>query len=458
MGLRKTPAALVAIGAAAALAITACSSSSSTSSAATGSQSSSSSSAPAELVLWRMGADVPAQDAWLTGVVNQWHQANPQYANTKVKTVWVSWGNRATDWSNALTSGSGGPDITELGNTDTPTEATLGGLADISSYVNSWSGKPNLVQGMLANDTQGSAVYAVPWFGGVRGIWYRTDQFQKAGISSPPTSWAELLSDAQKLMKTFPGTYGFDAITHDTNAFASFIWGAGGQIATQDSSGKWTAQLTTPADEAAIKFYVSLVTQYHVSPTKYIGQAETGVIGATSGGANTDFALGKLDMYVDGPWATANMPANPVDKTGWASFPIPSQNGPDPAPVFAGGSDLGVFKTSKNQAAAWSLISVMDNVQNSTTFATQQQFFFPPYTTATSTSYPSSNLLMAGFAKAAANGQVAPLNAKYWSTADGTPYYIIPSMLKALMTGADFNSTVAKANTDLTNALNNGKP
>ena len=58
----------------------------------------------------------------------------------------------------------------------------------------------------------------------MRGVWYRTDQFKAAGITSTPTTWAELVTDAQKLMKKFPGTYGIDAITDDTNAFASFIW------------------------------------------------------------------------------------------------------------------------------------------------------------------------------------------------------------------------------------------
>jgi N,N'-diacetylchitobiose transport system substrate-binding protein len=402
-----------------------------------------------------MGASVPAQVTWMNSVVTQFHQQFPTYKNTKVNVVWVPWTNRTTDWNTALTSGKNAPDITELGNTDTPTEASLGGLANVSSNVNSWSGKSGLVQGMLANDTQNGSVYAVPWFGGVRGVWYRTDQFTKAGISSPPTTWAELITDAQKLMKTSPGTYGIDAITNDTNAFASFIWGAGGQIATQSGS-TWTADLTSAADEAAIKYYVSLYKTYHLSPSKYLGQTELGVSGATSGGANADFALGKLDLYIDGPWGSANMPANPVDKANWASFPIPSENGPNTAPVFAGGSDLAVFKTSKNPQAAWDLISVMDNVANSTSFATGQNFFFPPYTTAASTAYPSSNQLMAGFAKAAVNSQISPLNAKNWATADNGQYNIIPTMLKALMNGADFQSTVAKANTELQSVLTTG--
>jgi ABC-type glycerol-3-phosphate transport system substrate-binding protein len=450
VGLRKTPAALVALGTAAALAIAGCSSSSSSSAGG----SSSTSSAPAQLTVWRMGGSVPSQVAWMNNVVTQFHKDFPQYATTKVNVVWVPWTVRTTDWNNALASGKNAPDITELGNTDTPTEASLGVLTNVSSFVDSWSAKPGLVSGMLANDTQNGDIYAVPWFGGVRGVWYRTDQFAKAGITSPPTTWAQLATDAQKLQQTFPGTYGIDAITDDTNAFASFVWGAGGQIATE-SNGTWTADLTSPADEAAIKFYVSLYRTYHLSPSKYIGQTELGNTGSTSGGANTDFGLGKLDLYIDGPWASATMPANSVDKSNWASFPIPSENGPNTAPVFAGGSDLAIFKTSKYPQADWDLISVMDDTANSTSFANLQGFF-PPYTAELTGGVYKTEKFMSGFATAAANSQVSPLNAKNWPTADTGKYFIIPDMLKSLMNGAPFQSTVAAANAQLQTVLNSG--
>ena len=74
---------------------------------------------PSKLVVWRMGASVPSQVTWMNGVVAQFHQKFPQYAKTKVVVNWIPWTNRTTDWTNALTSGKGGPDITELGNTDT---------------------------------------------------------------------------------------------------------------------------------------------------------------------------------------------------------------------------------------------------------------------------------------------------------------------------------------------------
>jgi ABC-type glycerol-3-phosphate transport system substrate-binding protein len=456
VGLRKTRAELALVAAASLAALLAAGgcSSSSTSSTSTSTSTSGSSSAPANLTVWRMGASVPSQVTWMNSVVTQFHQEFPQYAKTQVKVVWIPWTSNTTDWDDALSSGKNAPDITELGNTETPTEASLGVLANISSYVNAWSNKSGIVSGMLANDTQNGNIYAVPWFGGVRAVWYRTDQFKAAGITSPPTSWSQLLSDAQKLVAKYPGSYGIDAITDDTNAFASFIWGAGGQIATESGT-TWTADLTSAADEAAIKFYVSLYSTYHLSPSKYIGQTELGSVGSTSGGANTDFGLGKLDMYIDGPWATATMPANSTDKSNWASFPIPSQNGPNPAPVFAGGSDLGVFATSKYKQADWDLISVMDNQSNSTSFANLQGFF-PPYSSQLTNGPYKSQPFMSGFASAAANSEISPLNAKNWSTADTGKYYIIPDMLKSLMNGAPFQSTVAAANTQLQQVLNSG--
>jgi ABC-type glycerol-3-phosphate transport system substrate-binding protein len=419
-----------------------------------GGSSSSAAAVPAKLTIWRMGSSVPSQVTWMNGVITQFHQQFPQYKQTKVVVDWIPWSNRVTDWTNALSSGKGGPDITELGNTDTPGIASQGALANITSDVHAWSEHSGLIAGNLANDTVSGSVYAVPWFGGVRGIWYRKDQFAKAGISSPPATWPELLADAKALMKADPGTYGLGAPSDYTNAIVSFIWGAGGQVAVQ-KSGKWVGELTSPQSEAGIKFYVDLTTTYKVSPTKYIGQTELGNPGATSGGSNEDFGLGSLGMYLDGPWAQTEFPANSVDKAGWASFPIPSENGPNPAPAFAGGSDLGIFATSKFKTADWDLIQVMDSESNATTFANLQGFF-PPYTSKLTGGAYSSSQLMSGFAKAASVTAISPFNAKNWDVVDTTDE-ILPTMTKALEQGAPFAATVAKANTEMTNVLNTGK-
>jgi len=416
--------------------------------------SSAAAAAPAKLTVWRMGASVPSQVTWMNGIVKQFHKQFPQYKHTKVVVDWIPWTNRTTDWTNALSSGKGGPDITELGNTDTPGVAAEGALANITSEVKTWKSGSDIIAGNLANDTVSGNNYAVPWFGGVRGIWYRKDQFAAAGITSTPTTWAELVTDAKKLMAKYPGTYGLGAPSDYTNAIVSFIWGAGGQVAVQ-KGGKWVAELNTPQSEAGIKFYSDLLLTEKVSPSKYIGETELGAPGATSGGSDEDFAKGTLDMYIDGPWAESSLEAVSTKyQSDWASFPIPSQNGPNPAPAFAGGSDLGVWAKSPNKTASWDLVSVMDSPSNATTFANLQGFF-PEFTTALSGGKYSGSAVMSGFAKAAAYTQISPLNSKNWATADATDA-IIPTMMKSLMEGASFTATVNKANSELQNVLNTG--
>jgi ABC-type glycerol-3-phosphate transport system substrate-binding protein len=418
------------------------------------SNNSSSGAVPSKLVVWRMGGSVPSQVTWMTGVVSKFHAEFPQYKNTKVVVDWIPWGNRTTDWTNALTSGKGGPDITELGNTDTPGIAAEGALADVTSDVKSWSNGSGLIAGNLANDTVNGQNYAVPWFGGVRGIWYNKNQFAKAGISSPPATWAQLVSDAKALMAAYPGTYGLGAPSNYTNAIVSFIWGAGGQVAVE-KSGKWVAELNSPQSEAGIQFYADLYLTQKVSPAKYIGQTELGAPGATSGGSDEDFAKGTLDMYIDGPWAESSLTAvSAANKSQWASFPIPSESGPNPAPAFAGGSDLGVWAKSKYKTAAWDLVSVMDSPSLATTFANSQGFF-PEFTSQLSSGVYTSSPVMSGFAKAAGFTQISPLNTKNWGTADATDQ-IIPNMMKALMQGASLTTTVNQANTELQNVLNTG--
>jgi N,N'-diacetylchitobiose transport system substrate-binding protein len=418
------------------------------------SPSGSSSGVPAKLVVWRMGSAIPSQETWMKGVVSQFHKQFPKFKNTKVVVDWIPWPNRTQDWTNALTSGKGGPDITELGNTDTPGWASQGALANVTSNVSSWSDGSQLIAGNLANDTISNVNYAVPWFGGVRGIWYNKNEFAKAGITAPPTTWTGLISDAKKLMSTYKGTYGLGAPSDFTNGIVSFIWGAGGQVAVQQG-GKWVAQLNTPASEAGIKFYANLLLKYHVSPSKYIGQTELGTVGATSGGSDEDFALGKLDMYIDGPWAQSSLEAvSKKNMSQWASFPIPSENGPNPAPAFAGGSDLGIWAKSPYKTADWDLISVMDSPSNATTFANSQGFF-PEFTSQLSSGVYTSSPILSGFAKAAGYTQISPLNSKNWGTADATDD-IIPNMMKSLMEGAPLAATVNKANTLMQNVLNTG--
>jgi trehalose/maltose transport system substrate-binding protein len=67
--------------------------------------------------------------------------------------------------------------------------------------------------GIVANDTVGGHLVAMPWFGDFGILYYRTDLLKKYGYKGPPTTWADLFKMAKKIQdgeqKSNPNFYGF---------------------------------------------------------------------------------------------------------------------------------------------------------------------------------------------------------------------------------------------------------
>ena len=58
-------------------------------------------------------------------------------------------------------------------------------------------------------DVESSVGNGLPFDGESTGLFYRTDLFQAAGITSPPTTWEELQADAAKLTIPSKKQYGW---------------------------------------------------------------------------------------------------------------------------------------------------------------------------------------------------------------------------------------------------------
>jgi trehalose/maltose transport system substrate-binding protein len=69
------------------------------------------------------------------------------------------------------------------------------------------------IQSIVANDTIGGKLVAMPWFGDYGILYYRTDLLKKYGYKAPPKTWAQLFTMAKKIQtgeqKSNPNFYGF---------------------------------------------------------------------------------------------------------------------------------------------------------------------------------------------------------------------------------------------------------
>jgi N,N'-diacetylchitobiose transport system substrate-binding protein len=393
---------------------------------------------PAKLVVWQMGGGSPEQTAFLDTVETEFKQKHP---GTDVQIKYVPWPQVATTFQKALAGGDA-PDVTEIGNTDVQSFIEQGALADITDKVKGWSEGATLNKGALVNDQADGKTYAVPWYGGVRAIWYRKDWFSQLGLQ-PPQNWADLVTAAKTIQdkKHVPG---IAAPSDFTNGILSFVWANGGDVATKQGD-QWVGRLDQPQAKEAIEFYTGLVTKDKVAPEKYVGKNELQ-------GPQQDFALGKVGMYIDGSWALPQLEKiSKKNKDNWGTFPIPGKTG-GTAPVFSGGSDLAVWAKSPNQDVAFDYITVLNSKKNAQTFADTLKFL-PQFTDVLQGDKYKNDPLMGAFATAAAGGVKFTPTSKGWADFEAAKK-VVPNAVKDIIQGKSVDDELKKADDQANTLLN----
>lgn len=395
-------------------------------------------SQPAKLTAWVMGAQNAPEDKVLNDAKTDF---KAKYPNTTVEITYVPWPDATKKLQGALNTGNG-PDVVEMGNDQVPGWVKQEALADVSKQFAGWTEGKDLAKPAVEGAQQDGKTYAVPWYAGVRVLWFRKDLLAKYKLQ-PPKTWDDLKAAAKKISDGEGGKVGGVAAPNDfTNGFLSFLWGAGGDVAVNEG-GKWTAKLDTPESKKAIEYYTGLVKD-GVAPKKYVATNELA-------GAQNDFANGKLAFYMDGGWAGPQFKViNKKFTSDFSATTIPTPTG-QVGPAFAGGSDLAVWKDSKNPDAAFDLITAVASKKNAKAFADSLKFF-PVFTDQSKAENYAGDPVQSAAAQQMANTKNAPVTPN-WVDADQNKK-IIPTMLKNIMNGGNLDSEVAKANKALTDALN----
>jgi N,N'-diacetylchitobiose transport system substrate-binding protein len=388
------------------------------------------------LTVWLMNGSQPAS---VVDGVNA--DFKVKYPNVTVKVELQQWGDIGTKLDTGF-AGSNPPDVMELGNTLVAKYAAAGALSDISGKKSSFDNSSTWLQSLTDSCTLGGKLYCVPYYAGSRAIIYRKDLFASAGVQ-PPDSLDGLLTVGQKLMATnssdpnfsalyFPGKYWYAALP--------FIWDSGGDIATQ-SGGKWQGSLSSSGSQQGLSTLSKLVSS--------LSKADK-----TGDEAKQDaaFAQGHIAMIIANGWEvgviTDPKAGDPklADKLG--AFPIPSSKAGQTAPVFLGGSDLGVAKKSTHQNLANAWIGLLTGNKHMTEMATVGGVI--PNTTSMLNLGTGINAVFYGAAK---NSRFVP-NSQNWASVENAN--VIPDMLVKIFTKQMAIPDATKSASDKITTLLNG--
>jgi N,N'-diacetylchitobiose transport system substrate-binding protein len=304
------------------------------------------------ITVWLMDGDL--SDKAVAAINTAFEKATGAKVTVQVQ----EWDNINTKISTALAQDST-PDVLEIGNTDVPLFAANGALADLSDHKADLAAGQSWLPGLAGPATVDGKIYAAPLFAGNRAVIYRKSIWAKAGVTAPPTTYAELTADLDKVKAAnpdpafsafnFPGQYWYGAL--------QFVWDAGGQLATQDGP-KWTGALEQPAAQQGLKAWQQFQNTYSGAASRNVDTKAPDQAAM--------FAQGNTSAILDTSVNTI-LKDNPSIKDDIGTFPFPSATAGRTQPVFLGGSDLGVAAKSHNQDLALKYLKTAadPNVQRS---------------------------------------------------------------------------------------------
>ncbi len=258
------------------------------------------------------GAGTSAQGGadWWAAVVKAFNEKYPQVT---VKMNVVNWNDVDKQITTEVQAGNP-PDIAQG-------SADWTGLQDQvypASDVLTSAAQANLIESFAKQGNIGNTEYGIPWIASSRALVYNKDLFSKAGISAPPTTWAEYQSDAQKLKSAGVSDPACIPLGNEEAQAEALIWELGNGGGFVDSSGNWA--LNSQANVDTFKFLNSLVqagvTNPHPATTN------------RTAGCWADFQAGKVGMTNSQP---AELPgltqAQQKSNLNYAFAPIPGKDG-----------------------------------------------------------------------------------------------------------------------------------
>jgi multiple sugar transport system substrate-binding protein len=276
-----------------------------------------------------------------------------QQTGITVKLEVIGWPDLLNRILAAATSGQG-PDVLNIGNTWSASLQATGALLPFDdATMATIDGKNRFLAGSLsATGANGKPPTAVPIYSLCYALYYNKKQFAAAGITNPPTTWDELVTDGKKLTHGNQWGLALEAANPSENSHHAFTFGQQYGADLFDSSGK--PQFDSPGEVAAIKRYVDfMAVDKIVNPSDAEYNANQSV---------TDFATGKASMLL---WqaADSSLKSHGMSPSDYGVAPVPFE---EPVPSggkhvnsMVAGINLAVFGNTKHKDAALKFVKFM---------------------------------------------------------------------------------------------------
>jgi len=254
-----------------------------------------------------------------------------------------------------------GPDIYDIGTNISINfiEANLidPNPADIDSYLKSGAWNKFVVDFFTLN----GKTYGLPIMEGSKAsMFYNKTMFKEAGIAAPPTTMAECVECAKKLVK-FDGTgkmirSGISLRLSGqgsgiTEKFRYLLEGAGASVIVKTASGKYHNNFDNDTGRAALQWVVDAVQKHKIDDPKVQHDAAAFAAGATAMLWREAWVIGEIHDKAPG-----------LD---YGVVPIPKWSESRPYRMLLQPWGVYVSGKSANKAASWDFVKFLTNPANS---------------------------------------------------------------------------------------------
>jgi len=349
-------------------------------------------------------------------ILNGFHVENP---GLKVEVTVLDWGSGLSKMNLAAATRNG-PDVAQVPSTWAASLTDIGALMPLDSIIGIWGNPELFITGSreTMKPKNSSNVTSLPWFLDVRPFYYHEDVLRKLNIDPSTIDSREKFEDVLKKIKdanisindkiVSPMEYPAKNDWNIVHNFASWIFSAGGSFLNKELT---NSNLLDSKTLDGIYYYLNFVKN---------GYNDYSNLDKTTAGVSNDFDQGKTvfigettskALYLENQNFLQGSSAQIVE---YGCIIPPTAKKGMPGKYFLGGSNLGIFNTTKAKRESLALLRYLTTQSDVQLKFSKMSGFLPALSETYNLPYFSENKNRMIFQQIVENGISYPA-VPFWS-------------------------------------------